>query len=349
MKEASTRYFSIDAFKMIASQLVVLHHIAAYGPIADAVQLSSPALISWLYDYARMAVQIFFVIGGYLAARSMIPCGSNISSLSLALMGRYFRLAIPFVIALIFAIACATLARYWMADDFIPATPSLPQFLAHVFFLQGVLNFDTILAGAWFIAIDFQLFLLMTCIVWLGGKAANSKSVIMAIITLISASSLFWFNRSARFDDWAVYFFGAYAMGASAYWAGQRGQINVFWLWLNTALAGVALVVDFRARILIAIFVAIMLHLSKGVNLNPTFIGYQVVHYLGQISFSLFLIHFSILMLVNAIFSNLNFFNPLLGPIFMFATILLSLVAANIFYHWVEMPIAKMVKNKLKP
>ena len=59
MKDNAERFPAIDFFKAIASQLIVLHHLAAYGPISDAVQQASPSLISWLYDYARMAVQVF--------------------------------------------------------------------------------------------------------------------------------------------------------------------------------------------------------------------------------------------------------------------------------------------------
>ena len=62
MKDHFSRFPIIDAFKAIASQLIVLHHLAAYGPISDAVQQVAPSLITWLYDYARMAVQVFFVI-----------------------------------------------------------------------------------------------------------------------------------------------------------------------------------------------------------------------------------------------------------------------------------------------
>lgn len=29
--------------------------------------------MAWLYDYARMAVQVFLVLGGYLAAASLAP------------------------------------------------------------------------------------------------------------------------------------------------------------------------------------------------------------------------------------------------------------------------------------
>ena len=37
-KERIHRFPMIDAFKAVASQLIVLHHLAAYGPVSDAVQ-----------------------------------------------------------------------------------------------------------------------------------------------------------------------------------------------------------------------------------------------------------------------------------------------------------------------
>ena len=51
----------IDAFKALASQLIVLHHLAAYGPLSVAARQIAPGTVDWLYDYARMAVQVFLV------------------------------------------------------------------------------------------------------------------------------------------------------------------------------------------------------------------------------------------------------------------------------------------------
>jgi peptidoglycan/LPS O-acetylase OafA/YrhL len=112
MKDSSTpRFPVIDAFKAIASQLIVLHHLAAYGPISTAVQQAAPALIDWLYDYARMAVQVFFVIGGYHAARSMFSSTGSMPRLTTKLINRYLRLVVPFFFALVLAILCAFVAR----------------------------------------------------------------------------------------------------------------------------------------------------------------------------------------------------------------------------------------------
>ena len=347
LKNSPNRFPVIDAFKAVASQLIVLHHLAAYGPIADAVQQIAPSLIIWLYDYARMAVQIFFVIGGYLAARSLFSNKNNTRSLTFNLINRYFRLVIPFICAVLLAIIAAVVARGIMNHEFIPDLPKLSQFLSHVFLLNGILDFDSLLAGAWFIAIDFQLYLLMLCISWSGGKVANSRTVILVFITAIAAMSLFWFNRNAQYDDWALYFFGAYGMGAIAYAAGQRGHSSG-WLWLNMMLAISAIFIDFRLRILIALSVALTLFFSRNVQITEHSAPQKFVHFLGMISYALFLVHFSVLMLTNAIFGWLNLNDSLSGLIFMLMTWVASLAVAVVFYYQVERPVVALFKLRLK-
>ena len=54
----------IDALKAVAVQLIVLHHLAFYGPMSDHAYALIPDLISWLSQHARAVVQVFLVIGG---------------------------------------------------------------------------------------------------------------------------------------------------------------------------------------------------------------------------------------------------------------------------------------------
>lgn len=347
MKDQATRFPAVDAFKAIASQLIVLHHLAAYGPLSDAVQQAAPGLISWLYDYARMAVQVFLVIGGYLAARAMFPGGRDAGALTTALFNRYLRLAVPFLTALTFSIVCAMIARHWMADDFIPDAPSWQQLVAHALLLQSVLDVDALSAGAWYIAIDFQLFLLMVGIVWLGSKTANARSITPTLITLMAAASLFWFNRNTHLDGWAPYFFGAYGMGAAAYWAGQRDPRSKFWLWLIMSLAVVALIIDFRARIAIAAVVALTLFLARDSRRFAQWAAQPLPHYMSRTSYSLFLVHFPVLLLANALFTDLGFSGPVAGGIGMLATWAGSLYAAELFHRWIEKPAAGLKAQTL--
>ena len=84
MTRPTNRMPLIDAFKALASQLIVLHHLAAYGPLSVAARQIAPATVDWLYDYARMAVQIFLVIGGFLGrwVRKVTPRAALLGTLA---------------------------------------------------------------------------------------------------------------------------------------------------------------------------------------------------------------------------------------------------------------------------
>ena len=52
-----------DALKAFASQLIVLHHLVAYGPLSEALRLRLPRLVDWLYYDGRLAVHRLLDIG----------------------------------------------------------------------------------------------------------------------------------------------------------------------------------------------------------------------------------------------------------------------------------------------
>ena len=64
-----------DVLKGLSCVLIVGHHLAFYGPRSDAALPLAPQLIAWLSDYGRLAVQVFLVVAGYLAASGLAPAG----------------------------------------------------------------------------------------------------------------------------------------------------------------------------------------------------------------------------------------------------------------------------------
>jgi len=326
----------IDALKAIGSQLIVLHHLAAYGPLANAAQLLVPATIGWFYDYARIAVQIFLVIAGFLAARGMSPQGGALTASPWPLIARrYLRLAIPYFAAIALAIAGAALADVWMNDESIPARPTLAQLAAHALLLQSVLGFDSLSAGLWYIAIDFQLFALMTLLLWAGRRAGRAEWLILAM----AAGSLFWFNRIENLDIWAIYFFGSYGLGAAAWWSGDRRRAAA-WLGIIAGVALAALFVDFRLRIAVALAVALALGLGRRSGLLERWPDWPIVAFLGRISYALFLVHFPVCLLANALFVRLGLHAPGTALAFMAMAWAASITVATLFYRWVEKPAA---------
>lgn len=339
MQAPAPRLALLDALKGIAAQLIVLHHLAFYGPMSDLAANLMPGLMSWLFDYARIAVQAFLVMAGYLAARALAPEGvwQGGQPLSL-LLRRYLSLALPFVAALLIAIAGAALARLWMTHDSIPAAPTLGQFLAHVLLVHTILGVDSLSAGVWYIAIDFQLFVLLTLLLWLARHFGIGQRGSLVLVAALGAASLFFFNRDAGWDSWGIYFFGAYALGALSYWLAR--QASALWIWGLLVIGLLALLLDFRLRIAVALTVALLLALAERCRWMKHPQG-AIWAWLGQISYAVFLIHFPVCLLVNAAFSRLAPDSPSLNLLGMGLAWVLSLTAGHAFHHGLENPLRR--------
>ena len=166
----------IDAIKAIASQLIVLHHLAFYGPMSDYVQTICPETIAWLSQHARIAVQAFLVMGGFLAAQALARDGKLTDKPVLQLIRkRYVKLVTPYLVALALAVAGAAIARSLITHDSIPGVPTIAQLVAHTMLLQSVLGFDGLSAGVWYVAIDFQLYVFLLIVIWLSRRLLPEK------------------------------------------------------------------------------------------------------------------------------------------------------------------------------
>jgi surface polysaccharide O-acyltransferase-like enzyme len=70
MRPNQQRNDVIDGLKVLAAQVIILHHCMSYGELAAAAKELFPIFSVLVFDYGRYAVQIFLVMAGYLAAQS---------------------------------------------------------------------------------------------------------------------------------------------------------------------------------------------------------------------------------------------------------------------------------------
>jgi peptidoglycan/LPS O-acetylase OafA/YrhL len=338
---------AIDALKVLASQLIVLHHLSTYGPVADAVAEALPDLIGWLYDYGRMAVQVFLVLGGYLAAQPLMRATSGAgSALARTLGSRYLRLVPPFVVALLLAMLAAAWARPWLSEDLTSPTPKAFQLLAHLLLMHGLFDVGALSAGVWYVAIDFQLYALMAMLLWLGQRGGHAR-VAIAIVLGMAATSLLLWNSQPELDDWGIYFFGAYGLGAAARWARMSTSAEARRIWLAglILLAGLALLLDFRPRVAVALAVAVLLITSQGQLPGlPSRLARWLAP-LGRTSYALFLVHVPLLLIGNAWWTRGGLSGPLAGTAVFVAIWASSLMLAWAFERWIEAPLAQVLKR----
>ena len=341
---SAARLPALDALKALACLTIVSHHLALYGPMSDVVQPHAPQLIKWLYDYGRMAVQVFLVLAGFLAAATLAPDGkATFAQPGKLLFKRYKRLVLPYLVALAFSVAVAMAVRPWFVHDSLPGEPGWLQLLAHALLLQDVLGIEALSAGVWYVAIDMQLFAL-TVLIFVIGR--HSPGLMLALVVTLAAASLLLFNRHAGLDFTALYFFGSYALGLLAFWVVRAIQTDrkrsaAWMLMVMLTLIAAALLLDFRLRIPLAAVTALGLVMLSLRPLGATAVrGLQRIGLLklGEMSYSIFLIHFPVVLLVNAISSRFWPGQLLPNALGLVAAFGLSLLAGAGLWRLVESP-----------
>lgn len=345
----------IDLLKVVASQLIVLHHLAFYGPMADHAAPLMPGLMSWLADPARMVVQVFLVVGGYLAALSLAPEGhlKAPARVGSRLVERYLRLALPLALALLAAIAAAALARHWMDHPSVPEAPRAMQVFWHLLLAQDLVGVEALSAGIWYIAIDLQLYAAL--LLWLAlaeGRSERPAAVRRALpwgVIGAVAWSAWLVNRDADWDIGAPYFFAAYGLGVLAAWArGGQAARAAFGLALASVLLGLWL--EWRDRLALAAALAALLwcwQFARSREVSPSAPdrrrGLDLLHGLGEISYAVFLLHFPVCLVVNAAFTA---YVPAEAWPQAFGLLLAwvgSIAVGALFHHGIEAPLVRWI------
>lgn len=356
----SARYDALDCLRGIAACSVVICHMIMLGlfqvePTWSDVKWS-PLRLLWS---GHQAVILFFVLSGFslfILFKSLPP---NSGRTPRFLLARWLRLYPVYVLSLLFASTTYSLLAVagfaWPDPTLYVPSPNVP---AHQFWLHFTLvgEFDTSLINPpiWSIVHEMRLSIAFPLIVWLvqrfrfgAGALAGLASLTIAIgnwdtpqsygthsITLSALNTLHYCTffivgaliaqHRAAFITWArthqarllvsilVIALALYGYGYDETWS--SGQIMLG-----------DLVVGAGAAAIVVLAIAFPI-LSRS----------RVLLYLGKISYSLYLVHFTCFGIVSVLFHrNLPF------PILWAMVMALSLTVAHITYRIAERPALK--------
>ena len=347
---ATERAGLLEVFKGLGCLFIVLHHLAFYGPMADVVAQAWPLWVGWLNEHGRLAVQVFLVCGGYLTANSLAKlgplAGQQIGGL---VRKRYLRLAIPLLAALSLTVLVTELLRPFFEHDSLSPPPEFWQTLAHVFFLQHLSDMDGLSAGVWYVAVDLQLYVSALLLMLVAQRAQaiwpqwSLKAWLGGLWFVLAAASLWWWNRHAELDDLNLYFLGAYGLGWLAH-AVRNAQAQAIGVAGLLILGAVAWWLEPRWRVATAWGVAIGLAGAPKVWMTGTGqiggMGRQVMGWLSRVSYSVFVVHFAVSLVVNAVVTHVWPADLWVNALGMTASLMLSLLAGAWLYEKVEKPAA---------
>jgi peptidoglycan/LPS O-acetylase OafA/YrhL len=337
----------IVALRALAALIILWHHFALYPPLREWAAPLLGEVLDWFEIHAR-ATQVFFVVGGYVMARSMNTRHWGSRAVGGFIRERYFRLGLPYLAVIAIVLPVYLFARGWVPDAVLGQPVAVIQLLAHLFFLQDILGYEPLSAGLWFVCINFQIGLLYVATLWLRDVPGGGRLDFVGLTGWgLAIFSLFHANLDSSWDVWALYFFPYFFMGVIVHRA-QRGGVARLEFWLFQALLVAAMLFEWRWRLGIALVVGLLLLAGDRRGFAAFWPRSRLLAWLGKISYSLFLIHFPVLVLVAAIWARLGWNTPELAVAGLLVAFVLSVVSAAGFHRWIETPAARLAR-KFRP
>jgi peptidoglycan/LPS O-acetylase OafA/YrhL len=296
-----------------------------------------PQLIDTLVVYGRLAVQVFFVVAGYFVASQFAPNGVTTSIHPGPLVWkRYKRLITPFLFAVTLAALITALVRPWFEHDSLSAAPTIGQLLAHLLLLYDLIGLEALSAGVWYVAVDFQLFAITTVLIALiHSMPSRWHSLLPVVVVALTAWSLWQLNLHAQYEIAAPYFFGYYGLGMLAYWS-ARTPAKGWFLALIALLGLIALGIEFRKSVATATLSALILSIASARGWLEQWPRSASLHWLGERSYSIFLIHYGLCIGVNAIWSVFFPTGLIVNALGILFAVAVSIAGGALLYRVVE-------------
>lgn len=345
------RFLFIDALRGGAALAVLLFHLAH-------IHVLSPTLASLLgpvgqgLKYGEFGVQVFFVLSGFVIAHSLRNDPLTKDSILNFILRRQLRLDPPY-----WAVIILALGLQW-AELRIPgqdtfALPSLSTIFLNLTYLQYIAGVPSILNIAWTLCLEIQFYLAFITLLGLAALLPARKTAISNTLLLFTGSLSLLLAAfyppppiEAHHNPWFVYYWFYFVAGVLCYRQWQNQLRLPYWmaflalfaaapllLWLTSAKTDIALSVP---ALLTGWLTAGALFLAGRQGGLWHWGGHRFWQYLGKISYSLYLVHVLVLLLVMRIAYKITGENPVAAGIWFVVTGLLCIGAGHLLNLTVE-------------
>ena len=314
----------LDVLRGVAAVAVCLFHFTngnpSFLPEADPVRRAG--------SFGFLGVEAFFVISGFIIPYSLSLRGYRLRDAPGFLIRRLKRLDPPYFACILLVLALHRISAMVPGFRGPPLDLGWPQLLAHVGYLNAILNYDWLSPVFWTLALEFQFYLFVAIVFPL---LVHPRGVVRAgTLLLVAVAGFAGSGNSALLPHWLPLF----AIGVLTFEA-YTGRLNRPVSLLLLAVASIATWVvigplHWGAGLATAVAIAVSGPREMPRSLAP-------LAGAGALSYSLYLLHVPFGMRVINLATRL----PSV-PVYRYAAVLLALAvslgAAYLFWRWIERP-----------
>lgn len=294
-------------------------------------------LLSALGQGAR-GVQIFFVISGFVIAHSLARTVPNWRTAGNFALRRQVRLDPPYWCAVALALMVSLAFPAVMAS---PASRPL-QIPLNIVYLQGVWTDTIILDVSWTLCLEVQFYLALIGILWLTHGLRLPSIAAPLVVLALAACSLLHFE--SRFCPWFVPNWPYFAGGALAYWMWQRKCPR----WLLALHLAILVILATRFSwppFVVGVATIVGVWACAEAGKLPVWTFGRVAQYFGRISYSLYLVHSTIIVAVLNVGYRMTGDHTWSILLWWCAATLGSIAVAHLLWRFVESPSTRFASN----
>lgn len=285
------RFYLIDALRGVAALWVLLFHADEGGHLVKLSESFPRFAYHVIFEIGHAGVPIFFVISGFVIAHSLRRhrvTGKYFAGFALR---RSIRLDPPYWGSIVLFIGLAWVSSAVKGDVF--EWPGFGAILAHLFYLQSILEIPHINIIYWTLCLEIQFYLVFCGLMYAVQKVPNMEPKLFPIIFVAAAIiSLLWPIGVQKGNIYPGLFFPhwhAFLLGVFAYWSWQKRIPATAFYTYSAVVLGSAIVreMDFS---LVAVITAVFVHECARAGRIEAW-NWPWLQFLGLISYSLYLTH----------------------------------------------------------
>lgn len=331
----STRLLELDALRGIAALGVVLFHYM----VAFADQYEHPSEIFSVFRYFRYGkhgVELFFIISGFVIFMSL----ERTKNSSDFVFGRFSRLYPTYWTAVILSFSIVAIAQ--LPDLHI----DWKETLINLTMVQGFLNVPHIDGNYWTLEIELSFYVIMLFL-HITKRLKKIDTVAIAWLSFLSINFLLDKAQISLFDPRLRTFFildyaHLFIIGMLLYKifssteTSARKYFIIFACILFSLLKGGG-----EHALFVLLFTTVFILILRG---NLTSLNWKPLLFLGTISYSLYLTHLNIGLVIIKTLENFGV-NLNIGILF---SLILSILCATSITFLIEKPAIRFLKGKYK-